>query len=356
MSNRKLNQGFTFDTKIMCQKGIKNIKDVKKTDSIITPDGNYKAVTKIKKQEQQIVTIKAYGILDIKCGYNRMFYTKQTFSKFDQASRGKIKTILPPEWITATNLSRSDYIGIPIIKTEENPLDITKKEAYILGGYIGSGYFKKQENDSNIILTMPKDKALKFSKNILLDHLLKEHSETRDRIFIKSPRLLEIIEKNCGVGASEKYISNMLLDLPINILEGLLAGYFDSEGFLIGDATMRTKTMSKNLAVSLQFAILKCYKELAAIQYNKIIKKVPGGTNESKTYENYTVYLCTKKNYKADFFIEEDIAWTQVLGITMKNNYELVYDIKIEDNSSYMANSAIVENVQCLFDCTIIKN
>lgn len=103
-------------------------------------------------------------------------------------------------------------VCLPIPTIEENPLNITEEEAFVIGRYIADGHTRKDlrfDGSHNgarywqVILSIGKDKVEKFKSNI--HYSIYKHTDGCFRAVFSSKRLVEIVEEHCGCGAENKF-------------------------------------------------------------------------------------------------------------------------------------------------------
>ena len=122
---------FAAGTPVLTDSGYMEIERLRKGDSIITQSCDSVKIKETKLSEpQEVLELNAQGILPIQATPNCTFVVRtkhgETFSN----------TYTKP----LHAITEGDYIGVPIITTEENPHNIPKEECYSLGNYLGRKY------------------------------------------------------------------------------------------------------------------------------------------------------------------------------------------------------------------------
>lgn len=356
---------FKYNTKVLTEDGYKNIIDIRKGDNVLTHKNRWRKVLNRGVNEKEIYTLKAMGIADIDTTSEHPFYVRTMKRKKDKELNKYIRTFTEPYWKEIKDISiirnksnqikEQDYIGIPLIKDEENPLNITEDEAFIIGRYIADGYtrkdFRKEKGRSShrywsLFLSIGKGKLEHFKSRIKdTKYSVSKEKGNTNTVAFYSKRIVQIVEEHCGCGAKNKFISPTLLKLPNNILEILLEGYMSGDGCKIKDF-YQSNSISKELIMSLNLAILKVYKKSSIFHYHKT-KDTPiiegRVVNQEDTYQTRFFKIIKKQQHP--IFID-DVMWYPVREIIKTNDIETVYNIEVEEDNSHTANNCIVHNCQ----------
>ena len=171
------------------------------------------------------------------------------------------------------------------------------------------------------------------------------HTESTHRVVFSSMELVNfIIEHGFGMGAENKVIPNLILDLPISKLKWFLNGYMAGDGCEICDIYQAT-TVSKELAMSLCLAIQKVYRVGCCVYHDERPNTciIEGRTvNQKDTY----MIRFRKNSQKHLWFVEDDIVWYPIRKITKTDKIENVFNIEVEEDHTYTANNIITYNCQ----------
>jgi site-specific DNA-cytosine methylase/intein/homing endonuclease len=348
---------FVKGTSIITKGLVKNIEDVKVGDMVLTHEGRYKKVLNIGgNKNSEIYTVKASGLPLIQTTSEHPFYVKSVSNKriWDKVNGTSKRMFSEPVWKETKDLVKGDFLAIPILKTESNPLNITKEEAYIIGRYIADGHTRKDyrnsENRPNdrhwqLILSVGHQKLEDFTSRINQKFSNYPHSESTNRVVFSSKRLVEIVEEHCGCGAKNKFISKTLLDLPNDLLSELLEGYLSGDGCKIGEFYSMT-TISERLAQSLILAIAKVYK--VAVQYS-FIKVKPTTVIQGRTVnqsDSYLIKFSKEVKKQSHFLTDDNFVWVPLKLMTKTDYKQDVFNLEVEDDNSYVANNCVVHNCQ----------
>ena len=334
---------FVAGTKVQTNEGLKSIEDIKIGDIVLTHTNTYKEVLNIGGSiGKETYVVKAQGMIPTTTTYNHPYYV-----------RSKSKDVLSsPTWKQAVEMVKGDYIGFPINRISENPLNLTEDECLVIGRYIADGHtrkdFRKEEGREEhrhwqLILSIGEDKVVGFSNKYKLPHSMYKHTQSTNRAVFSSKRLVKIVEEHCGTRSDSKVFSQMLLNLPTHLLSRVFEGYSDGDGCNTKQGWQAT-TVSKDLALSLSQAIVKitgrgCNVTFCTRPKTRII--------EGRTVNQKDTYLVRiNSSDKHAWIKDDDIIWYPIKNVTKTGINETVYNIEVAEDNSYTANNFIVHNCQ----------
>lgn len=344
---------FVAGTGVITSSGIKPIESVLVGDEVLTHTNNWKKVVRVGGQiSPNTYAINAQGVCSTTTTPEHPYYVRTM--KRVYKNRVNVRTFSEPRWKPARELTKGDYIGIPIIQDQENSLEITPQEAFVLGRYIADGHTRKDFRTSEgrpndrlwqLILSIGSHKLDDFKGVVPSGYSCYPHTQSVHRVVFSSKRLVEIAEMYCGCGASNKVLHPKLLKLPINILSSLV------EGVLSGDGSQRGKeinltTVSKQLIESLQLAIAKVYGVIGNVYFCKRPNTcvIEGRTVNQK--DTYTISFQKEVQKQSHYKVIDGHVWVPVKSVTNLGNPEKVFNLEVDVDNSYTANNAVVHNCQ----------
>lgn len=347
---------FVKGTKVLTSQGYKNIEDIVVGDSVFTHTSKYQKVLAVGGNKSQFVyKIKAQGMLDTFATKEHPYFVKTMSRKWDNARRSSYRHFSEAYWKEAGSLSKGDFVGIKINEMCENPLNITKEEAYLIGRYIADGHTRKDMRTSEnrpthrhwqMILSIGDSKVDGFKNKFeSFGFSCYKHTKSVYRCVFSSKRLVEIVEEHCGSGAMNKKISPMLQNLPVDLLSELIEGYVSGDGFVQGDK-VKCSTISQELAMSLCLAVAKVYNTHANVLYRMV---PPTCVIEGRTVNQNNCYVMdfsksVKKQNKS--YVSEGYIWLPIKEVTLCDQKQDVFNIEVDEDNTYTANNIVVHNCQ----------
>ena len=338
---------FAAGTKVITDNGYKNIEDVKKGDMVLTHNNRYRKVLRTGGQTKKIYILKAQGIKETLTTENHPYYVRS------YEYNGCKRKLGEPIWKKVGELQKGDFVGLPIIKEEKNPYNLTDEDCWLLGRYVADGHYRKDKRkDRNnsfhyqVIYSVGSHKLDVFNHNVKRNFSCYPHSKSVHRCVVSSKRLVELIENNnFGKGALNKKIPNLILELPVALANRFLDGYLSGDGN-IRNTSIRANSVSEELIMGLNLLIAKVYKVNSSFELNKRPKT---HVIEGRIVNQNDIYVTEfrkdmKKQSRAK--VIDDIIWLPVKEVIKTNEESRVYNLEVEEDNSYTANNAIVHNCQ----------
>ncbi len=344
---------FTAGTKVITQDGYKNIEDVLVGDYVLTHKNRFKKVLRVGSNKNQLIySLKAQGILEIKATGNHPFYIKTRSVKYHHNYREYLFS--EPYKKELKDIEKGDYVGVPILNTEENKYNLTKEMCWLLGRYVADGYlnnYKRKDRPNSysreVIITVGKDKIEHFNKKMknFKYNIYKKTNSCWQCVFRDKELWNFINDNNFGKYANEKNIPQFIIDLPVDLLEEFINGYMSGDGCRIKGYYQAT-TISQELAMNLCLCIQKVYRTGCRIYYSKRPKKHIIEGREVNQQDTYLIRYKTEETKQKQYYIEDDIVWYPVTKVVSLNYYEDVFNIEVETDHTYTTNNAITFNCQ----------
>lgn len=341
---------FVAGTKVITDVGFKNIEDVCINDSVLSHYGTWDKVLDVGGKTSGTVSVKVQGILDTFTTPEHPYYVRKSFWVWDSEKRSSVRTFTKPEWLEAYKMGKGYFAALPILQTRSNPFNLSNEECFVLGRYIADGHtrkdFRTSENRPNhrhwqMILSVGSHKI----PSLEISHSCYAHGKSTHRVVVSNKRLVQIAEAHCGVGASEKYISQMLLDLPVPKLKRVIDGLISGDGYVRKDH-YKICTVSEMLARTLPLAVAKCYGTGCSVLFTKRKAQtvIEGRTvNQRSTWE---IYFHKIKKKQANYWSDGEFIWLPVKDVSLTGKTEKVYNLEVERSNSYTANNLVVHNCQ----------
>lgn len=342
---------FVAGTMILTKHGYKPIESVLEGDFVLTHKNRYCKVVKVGNEITETINIISQGVIPTITTKDHPYYTRKMYRKWDNPNRTSYRHFDEPLWKNAGELSKGDFVGIPINQGNENVLNLTDDECLLIGRYIADGHTRKdykksvgRPNDRHwqIIISVGNHKANRFRDDYKLKHSIYPHSKSTHRAIFSSKRLVQIVEAHCGCGAANKKLSNALLNMPIDKLKLVIDGYMSGDGCFTNNKFKAT-TVSKELATSLTHAIQKCYRVGVNVNFiNTADTHVIEGRLVNQM-DQYIISFNKEVRRQVKYRIIDDIVWYPFKSM---NNCGLdtVYNLQVDEDNSYTANNAIVHN------------
>ena len=347
---------FAAGTKVITDKGYKNIEDIQIGDKVLTHTNSFKTVEALGSDGiKDIYKVETQGTLPIYCTNNHPFYVRHKVKQWNTDKRTYEYKFTEPEKVRLINLTKNNnYIGIPIIPDKENELyNLDDETLWLLGRYVADGcYYNKPREDrpSNIKYTsiyVGNNKKLDFENHIKsykYNNVDERNGCTSYRFGVDFTNI--VIKYNVGSGAINKKIPMEILQLSKQKLHIFLDGYMSGDGCNIKNTTIyQATTISRELAESLLLAIQKVYNIGCRIYYTKRPKKYIIENRVVNQNDTYMVRFDLKPK-RPLYKVENNCIWYPIKKITNTYTQQTIYNITVEDDHTYTANNCYVGNCQ----------
>lgn len=342
---------FVGDTLVNTDKGLVEIEKIKVGDMVLTHKNRYKKVTNIMKRESKdLYELKAMGSPYTVVTGSHPYYTRRKSNIGREFS--------DPTWKSVEELKKGDYLGFAInqknvIPSNENlPLD-NNDFWWIIGRYLGDGWWKNRRPSHNgeyltIICANKKNSEvedIKYKLNNLSEYFnyYITEEETVYRVNIQSKFLYEFI-KDFGKGAKNKRITGEVMNLPPSLLRSIIDGYISADGSLERDRRVISfTTVSPELAHGMSSIIMKAYKRPVKM-YKGIVKDSIIDGRIIKGGIRFVGKFTPIKTKGEQAFYEDGYIWAPFRKKKRVGEKNDVFNLEVESDNSYTANSMIVHN------------
>jgi len=345
---------FAKGTKIITKTGYKNIEDIKIGEYVYTHKGRYKKVLNTNKKKNKIWKLKSQGTLITETTAEHPYYISKMSRIWNNKRRTYKRVFSNPNWIPVKELKRIEYFTyLPIIKIEENPLNLNKELCWLLGRYVANGFYQdsKRKNRKNsynykIIICVGKHKTKEFEENIKTIKYTKSENRTVFKYIFCSMNLLSLVKKlNLGRSAIKKRVPQEILHLPKELAKEFLDGYMSGDGCYSREKYKAT-SISKELCMGLNLLIAKIYEVNSGIVYCKRPKTTIIESRIVNQRDTYSVDFFTEMKKQTHAVIKDSFVLLPITKIEETNEIKDVYNIEVEEDNSYYANNLCVHNCQ----------
>lgn len=342
---------FGAGTKVLTVDGYKDIETLKVGDEVLTHNNRYRKVLSVGGKIAETYNLKIHGAVDTIVTANHPYYARKKESIWLNDLRTRRVILRENEWVSADKLKGKYRVAHINCNIEENPLGITTDEAYIIGRYIADGHTRKDYRVSEkrqnhrhwqLILSIGEQKVNDF--NSPLKHSLYKHGDSCYRAVFSNKRLVEIVEEHCGIGAENKFFSEMLVRLPKNILMEVFNGYISGDGY-ISNGIIQCSSVSRMLAITLQRVVHKLFGLSLTITQNHCAgsREILGRKITQK--DCYVMRFNPHQEDKNYTTKDGSYLWVNAKEFTYVGK-DIVYNIEVEEDNSYTANGVVVHNCQ----------
>lgn len=358
-----VNQCFAPETKLFTNNGIKEIKDIKENDLVLTNDGKYRKVTETMRyaQEDKMLEIETkYSFSSIKVTAGHPLYSISNIA-MGLGHKSIQKRIacgsLEAKWKDAGKLLKGDYVGIPI-PTEFISTELTAEDCYFYGVMLGDGHVIENKNEAGITLGHKKTKIVEFVTQYLernsINHWISENSSV---ITVRYTASNSKFKREDFYRDGKKAISNKMAHLNPELTAQILKGLIDTDGGIYRENEIHFYTSSLNLAYDVKYLLLKL-EALASIITTKHkahdAVKATGEKTHFKETMGYDInvpaieplakLLNITPIQKKNWFKHQGMLFSRISEINEVSPVDQVHDLKVEGNECYATVDFLAHN------------
>jgi len=319
-----VNQCFTPETVIYTKEGIKEARNVKENDELLTKDGTFRKVMEVFKNERNEEIVK-YRIMSSlfpnRCTKQHQIYVLKNVAKINNHNILKERLTtgeLKGEYVNAGELTDKDYVVFPIPKNVEDIEEDDKMYFYLYGMCL----MKSKVTDGII--------SLEVGEHIIGD-IKKFFAERNVPYEIEKRKIFkwkmedDIFHHTLKAADNKKRLFPAYWNLPEEKLKALMQGIFFKRNIEI-----RIKDYEKSFVSTIRYLSLRLGFLLR------------GELKNGLYHIRYPKELDGKKNNR--YFRHGDKLYTKIMKVKMVNFKGNVYDFNIDENHNYTTDSGLVHN------------
>ena len=342
---------FAAGTMVLTEHGYRPIEEIEVGDLVFTHKGNLKKVVRTGHKKAETFSLKSSGKTETIVTGNHPYYERKRTWVYEKKTNKRVFSDI--KWTEVSELDKDSFLATPVIPEFHDDERLDDETLWILGRYIADGHYRKElrKEGTNhyqyqVVISVGKDKLDDFKAHVKNRHFsCYKHSQSVYRCIFSSMELVGMIEEY-GIGdhSYNKQIPLKLLGLQKEKLEVLLEGYWSGDGCVTNKGHEAT-TVSEKLALTLALAIVKVYGVLPVVsRYDTPSKGVICGSEVNQR----PAYTIRWKETSRKMWIKDDqYLWGQVRSKTPVG-VNVVYNLEVEDDHTYIANNAVVHNCQDL--------
>lgn len=348
---------FTAGTLVMTSNGLKEIEDIQVGDYVLTHKSRYRKVLRIgNKQVNKVYKIKAMGLPELETTEEHPFYIREKYVK-NSKEFGHQRLFKSPEWRKACELNKNTYLGCTY-NTENTNKEIFRANDtnfwYFVGRFTADGWIiktkRKQRESSYVYKVILCCGRHEFDecKNIL-DNIGYHYNFVEEKncfkFCITNKSLLDYLEQ-IKMGALNKIIHPDVWSLPLASKKAFVDGYISGDGCIKDDKFIKATSISKKLVYGLKLLVNEVYNRPCTLHHDR---RKPNHVIEGRTVNQHDTYVVGFKlidSKQDECLFENNYNWYPIRKIQTEDRVCTVYNLEVEEDNSYTANTVVVHNCQ----------
>lgn len=371
---------FPSGTLVLTDDGYKPIEDICENDLVLTHANRFMRVVKpmSRKYCGSVYSLTSPIFNDLTCTENHPLYVRRMYRTGHKA----VRTFGEPEWMSPSQMmsdlvsdrkpsTKRYYIGYAVNREERIPewdgsIDnrwghhrrinkfagcLDKPDFwYVMGRYVGDGWKRESNFGSSVIICCGgrKEDELKEALDRLGWHFNVSEERAVRKYHIHMNELYDFVGRY-GYYAHGKKIDAETMCLPAELLRPFVGGLIDSDGH-VADGIYRISSVSPVLIYGLGQCVAKAYHRPFSIYKTLRPEKTMIEGRLVSQRDSWTISWKMQTDIQDKSFYEDGYVWAPINRLEWQGKRCEVYNMEVEEDSSYTANGAIAHN------CTSISN
>lgn len=371
---------FPSGTLVLTDDGYKPIEDICENDLVLTHANRFMRVVKSMSRKYcgSVYNLTSPIFNDLTCTENHPLYVRRMYRTGHKA----VRTFGEPEWMSPRQMmsdlvsdrkpsTKRYYIGYAVNREERIPewdgstdnrwghhRHINKLAGcldkpdfwYVMGRYVGDGWKRESNSGSSVIICCGgrKEDELKEALDRLGWHFNVSEERTVRKYHIHMNELYDFVGRY-GYYAHGKKIDAETMCLPAELLRSFVGGLIDSDGH-VADGIYKISSVSPVLIYGLGQCVAKAYHRPFSIYKTLRPEKTMIEGRLVSQRDSWTISWKMQTDIQDKSFYEDGYVWAPINRLEWQGKRCEVYNMEVEEDSSYTANGAIAHN------CTSISN
>ena len=360
---------FVAGTMVWTENGAVPIEEIQIGTSVLTHKGRWRKVIDTSSRKAE-TTVKVSGVsnMSIECTPNHLFWARERGALITKSGKyGRhVLQLMEPTWIQAVNLQplntttySEKYTGyawatphktddLPIAEAPEG-LDASVPAFWrIVGRWLGDGWIKRRKDRKHYKVRICEDTTkapVLFTELKLVRGIHWNVSESRASVVIFEAThhpLAKWLIKHFGEHADKKTVPAWITSLSKENRQAFLAGYVSADGNARSTERVLAVTSSKRLAIGVKMLVQSL--------------GIPAGMGHVSPGEPHLLN-CKLVRGKGGYWVswkedarfyesvkDETHFWSKVQTSEPLGHDVHVYDLTVEEDSSFVADGVVVHN------------
>lgn len=241
------------------------------------------------------------------------------------------------QWVKVKDLQKTDKLSY-CIPQENKLLDLSNEELWLLGRYVADGFINKHLYNS-VLFAIGFDKESEFLENIPKEYIDRFHKTPKTCCEYRiADKHLQSLCLEFGTGAKNKRVPEWLINGNKEQIICFLNGYFSGDGhvrYRSGTKVQMFTTVSKDLFLSIQMLILKCYGKVCSLSVRH---------DKRKETFNDTYYGQLSFSLSKHQLIRGERIFVAIKKVEKVKKEVQVFNLEVEQDNSYTCDNVNTHN------------
>jgi site-specific DNA-cytosine methylase len=341
---------FTAGHMVLSAKGYVPIEDIKVGDEVVTHKGRLRTVVRIGNERKDVGVMTGVGMREpITCTPDHPFLSVAWLNQSTKRNNEyvRIEHCGDPEWVAAKEMPGRQWCQLLSHdndnRTPESVKFDVKTAMYVAGMYLGDGWIRKHDGKAkkSVVLGINPEKYVKLKATIGNAVHTVSHERTTVRVSIHDTAFADWLESEFAHYSHLKTVPSWVLGHRFR--GEFLRGFLDTDGSVAKDGKVSISTTSRSLAYGISDLLAaEGYVSSVALVETPDTCVIEGRTCSQRDYYQVRAY---PQSVSRKSRVRHGMMLRAVSDFTPAGE-ETVFNIEVEEDHSYVVQSAIVHNCQ----------
>ena len=341
---------FTAGHMVLSAKGYVPIEDIKVGDEVVTHKGRLRTVVRIGNERKEVGVLTGVGMCEpITCTADHPFLSVEWRNQ--NTRRNNLYTQVEhcghPEWVAAKEMPGRQWCQLLSHDNDNRAPESAKFDVktamYIAGMYLGDGWIRKHEGKAkkSVVLGINPEKYVKLKAAIGNAVHTVSRERTIVRVSIHDTAFADWLEAEFAHYSHLKTVPSWVMGHSFR--GEFLRGFLDTDGSVTKDGKVSISTTSRSVAYGISdLMAAEGYVSSVALVETPDTCVIEGRTCNQRDYYQVRAYpqpMSRKSRVRHGMMLRTVSGFTPV-------GEETVFNIEVDEDHSYVVQSAVVHNCQ----------
>nr|WP_277955662.1 LAGLIDADG family homing endonuclease [Shinella zoogloeoides] len=335
---------------VLSARGYVPIEDIKVGDEVVTHKGRLRTVVRIGNERKEVGVLTGVGMCEpITCTPDHPFLSVEWRNQNTRRNNlyTKVEHCGQPEWVAAKEMPGRQWCQLLSHDNDNRAPESAKFDVktamYIAGMYLGDGWIRKHEGKAkkSVVLGINPKKYVKLKAAIGNAVHTVSHERTIVRVSIHDTAFADWLEAEFAHYSHLKTVPSWVMGHGFR--GEFLRGFLDTDGSVAKDGKVSISTTSRSLAYGISdLMAAEGYVSSVALVETPDTCVIEGRTCSQRDYYQVRAYpqsVSRKSRVRHGMMLRTVSDFTPAGEAT-------VFNIEVEEDHSYVVQSAIVHNCQ----------
>lgn len=341
---------FTAGHMVLSAKGYVPIEEIRIGDEVVTHKGRLRTVVRIGNERKEVGVLTGVGMCEpITCTADHPFLSVEWRNQNTKRNNlyTKVEHCGHPEWVAAKDMPGRQWCQLLSHDNDNRAPESAKFDVktamYIAGMYLGDGWIRRHDGKAkkSVVLGINPEKYVKLKAAIGNAVHTVSHERTTVRVSIHDTAFADWLEAEFAHYSHMKTVPSWVMGHSFR--GEFLRGFLDTDGSVTNDGKVSISTTSRPVAYGISdLMAAEGYVSSVALVETPDTCVIEGRTCNQRDYYQVRAYpqpMSRKSRVRHGMMLRTVSGFTPV-------GEETVFNIEVDEDHSYVVQSAVVHNCQ----------